>query len=119
MNTKEYQKEALRTLPDLGSPIMNDMHMILGMQTESAELADIYKKHIAYQKPLDLVNAKEEIGDQLWYIANLCNLQGWDMEDIMQTNINKLKARYPEKFTNEAALNRNLELERQILEDEK
>ncbi len=119
MNTKEYQLKAARTLASLPTSLDDDIHMILGMQTEVAEIADVYKKYIAYNKPLDFVNIKEEIGDVLWYIANLCNLHGWDMENIMETNIKKLEARYPEKFTNEAAVNRNLDLERSILEDEK
>jgi hypothetical protein len=38
------------------------------------------------------------------------------LSDIWQTNINKLKGRFPEKFNFEDALNRNLENERQILE---
>lgn len=116
MEVKDYQEKAKRTAALLGSPIMDDLHMILGMQTEVAEMADVYKKHIAYGKPLDLVNIKEEIGDALWYIANLCNYNAWDMREIMQTNIDKLQARYPEKFTQENALNRNLNAERTILE---
>jgi hypothetical protein len=49
----------------------------------------------------------------------MCNIHGWNMEDILDTNIAKLEARYPEKFTEEAALNRNLEAEREILEGER
>ena len=116
MNIKEYQLKAQRTLPTLESPIMDDMHMILGMQTEIAEIADTYKKHIAYGEELDLVNIKEELGDAMWYIANLCNLHGWDLCDLLDTNIKKLEARYPEKFTTEKALNRDLIKERKILE---
>jgi NTP pyrophosphatase (non-canonical NTP hydrolase) len=90
--------------------------MVLGMQTEAAEIADVYKKHIAYKKELDLVNVKEEIGDLMWYIANLCNMNSWDLREILDTNIAKLEARYPEKFTEEQAINRDLVTERQILE---
>jgi hypothetical protein len=42
-----------------------------------------------------------------------------DLEEMLQRNIDKLKARYPEKFTQENALNRNLDVERQILEGNK
>jgi NTP pyrophosphatase (non-canonical NTP hydrolase) len=95
---------------------MDDLHMVLGMQTEAAEIADVYKKTIAYRKPLDFVNIKEEIGDLMWYVANLCNMNGWDLREILDTNIAKLEARYPEKFTEEQAINRNLVAEREILE---
>ena len=117
MEIKEYQEASKRTNADLGSVLMNELHMILGMQTEVAEIADVYKKHIAYGRDLDLVNVKEEIGDLMFYVVNLCNTHNWDLRDIMKTNIDKLKARYPEKFTNENAINRNLDVERQILEN--
>lgn len=100
---------------NLETPLMDDLHMVLGMQTEVAELADAYKKHIAYGKDLDLVNVKEELADTCWYIANLCNLHGWDLRDILATNIKKLQVRYPDKFTQENAINRDLAKERVIL----
>jgi NTP pyrophosphatase (non-canonical NTP hydrolase) len=117
MEISKYQGSASRTCAKIeGYPIMDDLHMVLGMQTEVAEIADVYKKAIAYGKVLDLVNIKEELGDVMWYIANLCNMHGWDLRDILATNIAKLEARYPEKFTEENALNRNLKVEREILE---
>lgn len=116
MEIREYQQKAERTLAKTKDSLTDDLHMILGMQTESAEIADVYKKHVAYGKELDLVNVKEEIGDILWYIANMCNLHGWDLRDIMNTNIKKLEARFPDKFSQEKALNRDLETERKILE---
>ena len=117
MDFKEYQKLAIRTCSDLGSDVANTTHMILGMITEVGEFADPYKKHWAYGKELDEVNVKEELGDLMWYIASLCEMKGWDLNKICETNINKLKSRYPEKFTSEKAINRNLEKERLILED--
>lgn len=116
MNLEYYKKKALRTLSTCETPLLDDFHMVSGMVTEAAEIMDVYKKHIAYGKPLDLVNIKEEIGDLMWYIANMCNLHDWSLEDILGTNIEKLKSRYPEKFTNENAINRDLLKERKILE---
>lgn len=116
MNLRDYQREAFRTRPDLLYDLHNNLHMILGIITESGELADVYKKLIAYDKQVDLVNVREELGDIMWYLVNFCTLNGIDLEDVLETNINKLKARYPDKFTAEAALNRNLEVERKVLE---
>jgi NTP pyrophosphatase (non-canonical NTP hydrolase) len=116
MEIQEYQKKASRTMANLESSLLDDLHMILGIQTEASEIADVYKKHIAYGKELDLVNVKEELGDVLWYVANMCNLHGWDLRDILDTNIKKLEARFPDKFTHENANNRDLEKERKILE---
>lgn len=114
---EEYQKLSIRTCNDLGDSTSNDTHMIFGMVTEVAELADAYKKHWAYGKELDMVNVKEELGDLLFYISNFAKFNNINLGEIMYTNVEKLKARYPEKFTNEDATNRDLETERQILEN--
>ena len=114
---EEYQDLSVRTCNDLGDSIGNDTHMIFGMVTEVAELADAYKKHWAYGKDLDMVNVKEEIGDVLFYISNFCKFNNINLGEVMYTNVEKLKARYPEKFTNENATNRDLETERKILEN--
>lgn len=116
MTTEEYQKLALRTNAKLESKLMDNIHMALGMQTEAAELSDVFKKHIAYGKDIDWVNIKEELGDLLWYVANMCNINEWKMSDLMETNIKKLEVRFPDKFSKEKANNRNLEIEREILE---
>lgn len=116
MNINEYQEKASRTCAKIDGAILDDLHMVLGMQTEAAEIADVYKKTIAYKKPLDFVNIKEEIGDIMWYIANLCNMNGWDLREILDVNIAKLEARYPNSFNSFDALNRNLEKEREKLE---
>jgi NTP pyrophosphatase (non-canonical NTP hydrolase) len=92
------------------------LHASIGMQTESAEFSDMLKKHIFYGKPLDKVNLAEEIGDQLWYIAMALRALDTDFETVMERNIAKLKARYPDKFTLELAENRDLDKERAILE---
>lgn len=49
-------------------------------------------------------------------IYSICNYFKIDFEDMLETNINKLKARFPEKFTEYHALNRDLVKERNILE---
>ena len=91
-------------------------HGILGIATEAGELLDALKKGIYYGKPLDPVNIKEECGDLFWYLALICKANGWTFDEIQQQNIAKLKARYPDKFTKDKALTRDLPKERKILE---
>lgn len=119
MNIKDYQINTAMTKAPLTDQYsdMDAIHMVLGMTTEVGEIADVYKKNLAYGKPMDLTNVKEEIGDLMWYISELCNYHGWELEDILQTNIDKLRSRFPNKFNSEDAINRNLERERQILEE--
>jgi len=94
------------------------LHAAMGLATESGEFLDMLKKHLFYGKPLDLVNAKEEIGDTMWYTGLCIDILQTTMSEVMTVNIDKLKARYPEKFSEFHAENRDLETERSILEGE-
>ncbi len=93
------------------------LHGAIGCCTEAGELLDQAKKVIFYGKKIDETNIEEELGDLLWYIALLCDVFNFKFEDIMEKNIAKLKLRYPEKFTQEKALNRDLDAERKVLEE--
>jgi NTP pyrophosphatase (non-canonical NTP hydrolase) len=95
---------------------MRILHAVMGLATESGELLDAMKKHIFYGKELDFVNLLEEHGDLFWYAAILADAVGFTFEESMERNIAKLKARYPNKFTEESALIRDLNNERNILE---
>lgn len=185
----EYQLLASRTCPNLPGEHENERHMNLGVITEIGEVLDIFKKNLAYNKPLDVVNLGEELADISWYIVNKCrfheiplddnfdtvkaevkqlldtqmftqndlsinlkaealmhpllqaycgptnnifsapivqlailaNIAEWyelDFFQLLTNNIDKLRIRYPEKFTEEAALNRDLDAERAELEKE-
>lgn len=49
----------------------------------------------------------KELGDVAWYLAVSANAIGYDLETIMQMNVDKLKARYPDGFDAEHSLHRN------------
>jgi len=117
MNWKTYQELAERTSAKLSSDLLDNLHYIMGIVTESAELLDPFKKSLAYNKPLDWVNVQEEIGDLVWYLANFCRINNLDLESILENNIKKLRARYPEKFDSEHAIYRDLNKEREVLEE--
>ncbi len=92
------------------------LHAAIGLATESGEILDVFKKSIFYGKDIDVTNLKEEIGDIFWYVSRMCEVLDISFEEVMRTNIAKLKARYGEKFSEEKAVTRNLEAERAILE---
>lgn len=96
---------------------MRLMHAAIGISTEAGELLDAMKKHIYYGKELDKVNLKEEMGDLFWYMAIMADVLDIPFETIMQNNLDKLKARYGDKFSAEKAINRDLSVEREILEE--
>ena len=121
MDFKKYQQLALRSESNesfcaVTRVDIRVLHGIIGLVTESGELMDAVKKAIFYNKELDKINLIEEIGDIFWYIAILLDALDTDIDDVLIKNINKLKVRYPEKFTSKDALNRNLDKERSSLE---
>jgi NTP pyrophosphatase (non-canonical NTP hydrolase) len=92
------------------------LHCGLGLATEAGEFLNAVKKTIFYGREFDRINAMEELGDALWYIALGASALGLTLDDLMNSNITKLRTRYPEKFTAQAAINRDLEAERRSLE---
>ena len=92
------------------------LHAALGLQTESAEFSDALKKHVFYGTKLDVVNLKEELGDMMWYMAIACDVLGTSFEKEQERVVNKLKTRYPDKFTKDKASTRDLDAEREVLE---
>lgn len=92
-------------------------HGVVGSCTESTEMVEALLSSM-YGDELDGVNLGEEIGDQLWYFAILVDELGLDFETIAGAVINKLRLRYPEKFTSEKAINRDVDSERVVLEND-
>jgi NTP pyrophosphatase (non-canonical NTP hydrolase) len=99
----EYQKLAGRTSRPFPTPVQDLQHAQLGIASEGGEIADTLKKHIAYNQPLDTENLKEELGDLMWYVALGATALGMDLSDICEANIDKLRKRYPDKYSDEHA----------------
>jgi NTP pyrophosphatase (non-canonical NTP hydrolase) len=91
-------------------------HAIIGIATESTELVEAVLKSIETGIDIDNVNVKEEMFDLLWYILIGHDALGSDMEATLDMGFEKLRKRYPEKFTVDNAIHRDLVAEREILE---
>lgn len=120
MNLETYKEESARTFAYRKEPLSQKetdlLHCAMGASTEAGELLDAFKKSMFYGKTLDKINIGEEIADMMWYLSNLARLLDMDVEKLLDNNIDKLRKRFPDKFTSENALNRNLEAERKELE---
>jgi len=124
---KAKARQALTQLDDL-SPVEGHtaidtntrlFHGIIGMCTESTELVEALTQALASAadgKEIDWVNVGEEIGDCNWYENIILDELDLEWESVLDTVINKLKARFPDKFTSEDAINRDTDHERTILE---
>lgn len=126
MNNFEYVQAAVRTesvdFEQIRERLFNQrdiriLHALMGLTTEIGEAMDAMKKYVFYGKPLDFINMQEEAGDLFWYMALLADACGFAFDTTMERNIAKLKARYPDRFNEKEALFRNLNRERQILEE--
>lgn len=68
----------------------------LGLTGEAGEVAEHIKKHLFHERTLDDGSALlNECGDVLWYLDRLLRALGYDLEDAMEANTNKLDARHP------------------------
>jgi NTP pyrophosphatase (non-canonical NTP hydrolase) len=93
------------------------LHGIIGVATESGELAEIAVKYLEGNEEPDDVNVREEIGDVLWYLSRLVKWAGTSFLAEMQRNIAKLRKRHtPTGFNKERDINRDLAAERVVLE---
>lgn len=103
--------------PDAGV-CMDILHGILGVATEGGEMLEALYGAYFEGRDFDKVNLLEESGDVMWYLAVLLNKPqpGVTFDAVQRLNIDKLRKRYPDKFTNYDALNRDLIGERAILE---
>lgn len=115
-NLSSYDKPIRRLQSE---EIVKLLHGAMGLQTEIGEFMDTLKKYIFYGYPTDWSNLREELGDIMWYVALLSNTinEGAEnsLEQICWANLRKLATRYPDKFTEKDALNRDLENEKTAL----
>lgn len=123
MNIEEYislsantQASSYPAMLRLTDKTMDLTHIAFGLSGEVGEFVDALKKHLFYGKLLDVVNLEEELGDMMWFIAYACRVLGLDLGTVMDKNIAKLAIRYPNRFQEWDALNRDLVTERKILE---
>lgn len=106
MKANEYQKLANRTLLDTPDFEITPEQVMQswnahGLEGEAGEVAELIKKGIFHQQGIDREKMKKELGDVMWYVAALAKNFDLTLEEVMQHNIDKLKARYPEGFTPE------------------
>jgi NTP pyrophosphatase (non-canonical NTP hydrolase) len=114
ITSENYVENCTRTEPpitkELDQRLLSSVrliHAVFGLCTEIGEFADTVKKYIFYGKPMDKINLKEELGDIHWYAGIAIDCLRTTMNEILTGNIIKLRKRFPEKFSNELAINRD------------
>ena len=70
----------------------------LGLTAEAGEFTEVVKKIILQGKPYNEDNVfhmKRELGDICWYLAQACMALDTTIDEVIEMNVDKLKARYP------------------------
>jgi NTP pyrophosphatase (non-canonical NTP hydrolase) len=111
MVSKFYEQSVVRTAKsceteEVDGQTMNVLHWSLGLAGEVGEFVDTVKKNVFYKQPFDTVNAKEELGDILYYLTAMAHELGMTLEELMVDNKNKLEKRYPQGYSNDHAKER-------------
>lgn len=105
MTINEYQKETLRTAgTNQQHPLM--LNGVMGLAGESGECVDLVKKHLFQGHALNAEHLAKELGDVAWYLAVTAHAIGYDLETVLQMNVDKLRNRYPNGFDAEKSLHR-------------
>ena len=98
MTNKQYQKfvkqyffgDAKHNIPE-----EDITHAILGLVGEAGEVVEVYKKGRYYtDRSLDKIAMAKELGDVLFYLTAIANEIDYELEDLIDINVYKLRKRY-------------------------
>lgn len=109
MEMNEYQRLAMRTASGATTESSETYldTMVLGLNGEAGEIAELFKKYRYHGHDYpDAEKLVKELGDILWYVACGAEGLGVSLNEIAKANIEKLKLRYPNRFSTEQSLNR-------------
>lgn len=110
MTIDEYQKLALTTAISHPDPLMDKTIWVMGIAGEAGEVVEKWKKLVAYRDGKitteDMAELKKEMGDVIWYIAVLAHSLGISLDDVLQTNVDKLASRKARGVTKGSGDNR-------------
>lgn len=101
MTLQEYQKFCNKGVLEETRKREPVVGFALGLVGETGEVVDDIKKRIFHGRDIPLEHTKEELGDVMWYVANICNVYGFDLQDVIDMNVRKLSARYPDMYKKE------------------
>jgi NTP pyrophosphatase (non-canonical NTP hydrolase) len=110
MNLNDYQKLAARTIPADKDKNLRMAEFTLALCEEAGESAGVLKKIIYHHHPFDVAKATQligELGDTLWHIAALATEFGITLDQIACFNLEKLRQRYPDGYSDERSVNRD------------
>lgn len=108
MDFKEYEKISERTAPKNNLLDVDLVIGAMGLCGEAGEVSEVIKKIVFHGHKMDALKIADELGDVLWYMAHIARTIGISLETIAEMNIQKLEKRYPDGFSTEKSINREV-----------
>jgi NTP pyrophosphatase (non-canonical NTP hydrolase) len=101
-----YQSLANRTAGAGGDGDRRLIIAALGLAGEAGEFANLVKKLTAHGHEIPVTSLSDELGDILWYVAEAATACGLSLSKVAQNNVDKLRRRYPEGFSQNKSIHR-------------
>lgn len=105
MNFREYQQKARRTQNPRLTPRELLEHATWGLTSEVGEITGMLQKKFQGHV-INMPAMRKEIGDALWFLSEMADVYKFDLDAIAQENIEKLRRRYPDGFSEARSVNR-------------
>jgi|SRR5688500_2538453 len=110
MTFEEYERERIAFQGAATHDVRDGLIVgALGLAGEAGEAVELIKKHAFHGKLFEREKLLVELGDVLWYVMYLANKADSSLEEVARLNNAKLRARYPNGFSVEAAAARSVE----------
>lgn len=106
LTLNQYQHLAQRTSGAGGDGQRRLIIAALGLAGEAGEFANMVKKLTAHGHDISPNTLADELGDVIWYVAEAATACGLDLDEIARQNVEKLRKRYPEGFSEERSIHR-------------
>ena len=103
MNLNEYQRAAGRTLNGSLDSRERLADAAAGLAEEAGEVLGLVRKHLYMRHELDRDRLTRELGDVLWCLSAVAGAVGVTLDEVAESNLAKLRARYPEGYSDEAS----------------
>ena len=106
MTFDEYSTAAKRTINPALSAEQRLMDAAAGLAEEGGEVLGLVRKHLYQAHPLDRTRLEKELGDALWCLTIAADAAGLSLGGVAQSNLDKLRQRYPDGYSDEASRER-------------
>lgn len=95
---KDYQALCRATAKKFSAPKEEILTWGLGIAGEAGDVASCIKKTFIHEND-QKAGIRENLGDAMWYAAMICTFMGWDLQEVLEENVRKLKKRFPHGFS--------------------